>query len=337
MNLPAAALSGLMSGPDARPVSLPVMPNPSVPATRLSSAAAQGLAWGLTAATIWAGYAVLARLGIKSGLAPVDLTLLRFLPAGLVMAPLLWRWGWRDLGGIGWRRGLVLTLLAGPGFSLLFMTGFSLAPLAHGAVIAPACQMLAGLVFSAWIAHQGWTRQNALGAGLVLLGLAGVGWDGLRLAESGSLTPLGDLLFVLAGTCWGLFGALSRRWRVDPLRVTGVVAVMAMVLYLPGYAAFADPSRLLAATPGMLALQVVFQGLGAGLLAMLAFSRAVALLGSGRAAFFGAIVPGASTLLAIPVLGEVPSGLQVLGIVAVVLGLLTAFGALRLLLPRRLR
>ena len=174
MNLPAAALSGLMSGPDVRPVSLPVMPNPSVPATRLSSAAAQGLAWGLTAATIWAGYAVLARLGIKSGLAPVDLTLLRFLPAGLVMAPLLWRWGWRDLGGIGWRRGLVLTLLAGPGFSLLFMTGFSMAPLAHGAVIAPACQMLAGLVFSAWIAHQGWTRQNALGAGLVFSVLGGV-------------------------------------------------------------------------------------------------------------------------------------------------------------------
>jgi drug/metabolite transporter (DMT)-like permease len=295
---------------------------------------AQGLAWGLLAATIWAGYAVLARLGIQSGLAPVDLTLLRFLPAGLVMAPLLWRWGWSDLGGIGWRRGLVLTLLAGPGFSLLFMTGFSMAPLAHGAVIAPACQMLAGLAFSAWIAHQGWTRQNALGAGCVLVGLAGVGWDGFRLAETGSLTPLGDLLFVLAGCCWGLFGALSRRWHVDPLRVTGVVAVMAMLLYLPGYALWADPSRLLAAAPGMLALQVLFQGLGAGLVAMLAFSRAAALLGSGRAAFFGAIVPGAASLLAIPVLGEVPSGLQVLGIVAVVLGLLTAFGALQLLLPR---
>jgi drug/metabolite transporter (DMT)-like permease len=281
----------------------------------------------LLAATIWAGYTVLARLGIKAGLAPVDLTLLRFLPAGLLMLPLLWRWGWRDLGGIGWQRGLVLTLLAGPGFSLLFMTGFSMAPLAHGAVIAPACQMLAGLAFSAWIAHQGWTRQSALGAGCVLLGLAGVGWDGIRLAEAGSLTPLGDLLFVLAGCCWGLFGALSRRWQVDPLRVTGVVAVLAMLLYLPFYLLLADGSRLLAASPPMLLLQVLFQGLGAGLVAMLAYSRAAALLGSGRASFFGAIVPAAASLLAIPVLGEVPTGLQVIGIVAVVLGLLTAFGA----------
>jgi drug/metabolite transporter (DMT)-like permease len=105
-------------------------------------------------------------------------------------------------------------------------------------------------------------------------------------------------------------------------------------LFVPFYLAFADTTRLMAASPGMLTMQVVFQGLGAGLVAMLAFSRAVALLGSGRAAFFGALVPGAASVLAIPVLGEVPTGLQLLGIVAVVLGLLTAFGAMRLLLPR---
>ena len=66
----------------------------------------------------------------------------------------------------------------------------------------------------------------------------------------------------------------------------------------------------------------------------LRFSRAAAMLGSGRAAFFGALVPGAASLLAIPVLGEVPSALQVLGIVAVVAGLLVAFGAVRLLFAR---
>ena len=79
----------------------------------------------------------------------------------------------------------------------------------------------------------------------------------------------------------------------------------------------------------MLTMQLIAQGLGAGLLAVLAFNRAAELLGSGRAAFFGAIVPGAASLLAIPVLGEVPSGLQVAGIVAVVIGLLIAFGAAR--------
>lgn len=290
-----------------------------------------GLAWGLLAASIWASYTVLARLAVKAGLSPGDLTLLRFLPGGLIMAPLLWRWGWRDLGGIGWRRGLVLTLLAGPAFSLLFMSGFALAPLAHGAVIAPACQMLAGVLLSAWLARQPVTRETGVGAGLVVIGLASMGGDALLHGQSG-LTLLGDALFAMAGVCWGLFGALSRRWMVDPLRVTAVVAVLSLLLFVPAFLAWADFGRLQAAGVGMLTLQLLSQGLGAGLVAVLAFSRAAALLGSGRAAFFGALVPGAASLLAIPVLGEVPTILQLAGIVGVVTGLLVAFGAARVML-----
>ena len=295
-----------------------------------------GLAWGLLAAAIWASYSVLARQAVKSGLSPSDLTLLRFLPGALLMAPLVWRWGLRDLCGIGWRRGLVLTLLAGPGFSLLIMTGFSLAPLAHGAVIAPACQMLAGLALSAWLARQPVTRESALGASIVVLGLLFMGGDSLLHGE-GRLTLLGDALFALAGFCWGLFGALSRRWQVDPLRVTGVVVVLSFVLFAPWFFARDDLARLAAAPPGMVLLQLVFQGLGAGLVAVLAYSRAAALLGAGRAAFFGAMVPAAASLLAIPILGEVPTSLQALGIVAVVAGLLVAFGAVRLLVEWRER
>jgi drug/metabolite transporter (DMT)-like permease len=308
-------------------------PSPQPAATRERRI---GLAWGLLAAAIWASYSVLARQAVKSGLSPLDLTLLRFLPGALLMAPWLWRWGLRDLCGIGWRRGALLTLLAGPGFSVLFMTGFALAPLAHGAVIAPACQMLAGLALSSWLAQQPVTRESAVGAAVVVLGLAFMGGDSLLHGESRQ-TLLGDALFACAGLCWGLFGALSRRWQVDPLRVTGVVVVLSFVFFAPFYLAVADLGRLAAAGPGMLALQVLAQGLGAGLVAVLAYSRAAALLGAGRAAFFGAMVPAAASLLAVPVLGEVPTPLQVLGIGAVVLGLLLAFGAMRLLIQWRER
>jgi drug/metabolite transporter (DMT)-like permease len=279
-----------------------------------------GLSWGLLAAAIWASYSVLARLGVKAGLSPADMSLLRFAPGALLTLPLMWRWGWRDL--------------AGPGFSLLFMTGFSLAPLAHGAVIAPSGQMLAGLGLSAWLAHQPLTRESLIGAAFVLLGLLFMGGDSLLHGE-GRATLLGDLLFAVAGLCWGLFGTLSRRWQVDPLRVTVVVVVLSFLIFAPPYLMLADLGRLADAGVGMLSMQLLAQGLGAGLVAVLAYSRAAALLGSGRAAFFGAMVPGAASLLAIPVLGEVPTLLQVLGIVSVVCGLLIAFGALRLLLERQ--
>jgi len=297
-------------------------------------AALAGLGWGLLAAAIWAVYSVLARLGVTAGLSPADMSLLRFAPGALLTLPLMWRWGWRDLAGIGWRRGLILTLLAGPGFALLFMTGFTLAPLAHGAVIAPAGQMLAGMGLSAWLGQQRLSPESLVGAGCVLLGLLFMGGDSLLQGESRA-TLLGDLLFAVAGFCWGTFGTLSRRWQVDPLRVTVVVLVLSFLLFTPPYLALADLNRLAQAGAGMLTLQVLAQGLGAGLLAMLAYSRAAALLGAGRAAFFGAMVPGAASLLAIPILGEVPSTLQALGIVSVVVGLLIAFGALRLLLERR--
>jgi drug/metabolite transporter (DMT)-like permease len=295
-----------------------------------------GLAWGLLAAAIWAVYSVLARLGVTAGLSPADMSLLRFAPGALLMLPLMWRWGWHDLAGIGWVRGLTLTLLAGPGFSLLFMTGFSLAPLAHGAVIAPSGQMLAGLGLSAWLAHQRLSRESVFGGGFVLLGLLFMGGDSLLHGESRS-TLLGDLLFAVAGFCWGLFGTLSRRWQVDPLRVTVVVLVLSFLLFTPPYLLLADLGSLRQASLGMLALQALAQGLGAGLVAMLAYSRAAALLGAGRAAFFGAMVPGAASLLAIPILGEVPTLLQALGIVSVVVGLLIAFGAVRWLLEGRAR
>lgn len=311
------------------------MPAPDAP--RRLSPTATGLAWGLLAAAIWTVYSVLARLGIKSGLTPLDMTLLRFTPGALVMLPFVWRWGLRDLGGIGWRRGVVLAALSGPVFSLLMMTGFAYAPLAHGAVIAPACQMLTGIGLSAWLAGAAVTRATVAGGVFVLAGLAFMGGDAL-LQSGGSQVLLGDLLFALAGSSWGLFGALSRRWQVDALRITGVAVVLAFAAYAPLYVWLANPAGLLAAAPGFVALQAVAHGLGAGLVAVLAYSRAAVLLGPGRASFFGAMVPGAAALLAIPVLGEVPTALQVAGLLAVVVGLLLAFGAapaLRGLLQRR--
>lgn len=302
--------------------------------TPLRSPVAVGLAWGALAVAIWSVYTVLARLGIKAGLTPLDLTLLRFAPGALVMLPFVWRWGLRDLAGIGWPRGVALAVLCGPLFSLLMMGGFAYAPLAHGAVIAPACQMLSGISFAAWLARTPFTRETVLGAACVLMGLAFMGSDAL-LHTGGDAVLLGDALFVGAGCSWGLFGALSRRWEVDAARVTGVAVVLSFAMFAPLYALLADPAGLLAASPGFIAMQAAAHGLGAGLVAVLAYSRAVVLLGPGRAAFFGAVVPGLAPLLAIPVLGEVPSALQVAGLLTVMAGLLLAFGAVRVLLERR--
>ena len=132
-----------------------------------------------------------------------------------------------------------------------------------------------------------------------------------------------------AGDASGLQAALARHEGQPRLALLVTRSVE------PGAEAQADLSRLREADPGLLVVQLLAQGFGAGLVALLAYSRAAALLGSGRAGFFGAMVPAAASVLGIPVLGEIPSGLQVAGILAVVLGLGVAFGAVRVLLTRR--
>ena len=66
----------------------------------------QGVAWGIVAAMAWATYNVGAKVGAAQGFQPADLTLIRFAVAGLIMLPLLVRAGFRDLGGLGWGRGM---------------------------------------------------------------------------------------------------------------------------------------------------------------------------------------------------------------------------------------
>ena len=78
----------------------------------------RGIAWGVLAVLAWAVYNVGAKVGAAQGFRAPDLTVLRFGVAGLIMLPMLLRMGLRDLGGLGWPRGLALLLAAGPLFGL---------------------------------------------------------------------------------------------------------------------------------------------------------------------------------------------------------------------------
>jgi drug/metabolite transporter (DMT)-like permease len=55
-----------------------------------------------------------------------------------------------------------------------------------------------------------------------------------------------------------------------------------------------------------------------------AIAYAVRQLGSQLAALFSPLIPVLTTLLAVPMLGEVPSALQLFGVAAVVGGMLSA-------------
>jgi drug/metabolite transporter (DMT)-like permease len=288
--------------------------------------------WGFLCGAIMALGASLsfaaARAGILGGLGAVDMIFARYVVAGAVMLPLLLRYGVHDLAGIGLRRALILTVLGGAPFALLQTGGYGFAPLAHGAVIAPSTVTIVSTIGAALFLHERLSRNHIVGAAIVLGGILLIGWDGLT-QPSGERAWLGDLLFFASSVLWAGFTLLLRHWRLPALQATAVVAVLSFVMTTPIYLAVMGVPHLLALPLGMLALQGLVQGGLQGAITMVAYSQAVIFLGVSRAVLFPAIVPAVSVLIGIPIVGEIPSALQISGLCLVTLGLLTTVGVFR--------
>jgi drug/metabolite transporter (DMT)-like permease len=292
---------------------------PARPGPMLSPAL-RGTVWGLAAVTIWGVYLAFARANVSAGVMPSDLAFVRYAVAGAIMLPWLLRHSPGTLAGIGWRHGVVLSLLAGPLFILAGASGFLFAPLSHGAVVQPATITIAGLALGALILGDRLTRMRVVGASTILVGLALVAGPA---AISGGLRALaGDALFALAGLMWAGFAVLSKRWSVSPIAATAVVSVLSALIYAPLFLATRGADALLAQPAATLVQQVVVQGVLSGVVAVFAFGRAVELLGAPRAAAFPALVPVVAILTGVPVTGELPTLLQAAGLVTVTAGLL---------------
>jgi drug/metabolite transporter (DMT)-like permease len=275
-----------------------------------------------------------ARAGILGGLEAVDLIFARFIVAAALMLPLLIRFGVRDLAGIGWRRSLVLTAVGGAPFAMLQTGGYSFAPLAHGAVIAPATVTIVSTVGAALFLRERLSRNHLFGAVIVLTGVLLIGWDGLH-AASGPRAWLGDLLFFASSVLWACFTLLLRHWRVPALRATAVVVVLSCIVSTPTYFLWVGMAHVQALPFATITFQGLVQGGLQGAFTMVAYGQAVVLLGVSRAVLFPAIVPALSVLLGIPIVGEIPGPLQVAGLCLVTLGLLTTIGALQYFWRRR--
>lgn len=290
------------------PFALPVRP----------PAAAVGALCGIAAALCWAAGFVATKHGLTVGLTPMDMAFHRFVWSGLLFVPGLLRMGFVDLGGAGWKRGLTILLLAGPLQAIASYTGFTLAPLGHGAVIHPAAATLGGLLLATLILKEPLSRMRLLGVIAMIAGL--IVFAGEAVTSLGLHALGGDSLFVTAGTMWAVFTLCLRRWGMSGTHATAIVGALSLLLYAPLHAlAFGFDSMIAAGWKENL-IQVAVQGVFAGLLALFLFARAVTALGAGRASTFPALVPGLTILIGFLALGEIPSLLQLVGLAIVAVG-----------------
>jgi drug/metabolite transporter (DMT)-like permease len=279
-----------------------------------------GLAFGLAAAFAWGAQAVVARSGTVAGYTPLDLAALRYIAAGLVLAPFAWR-ARQALAAIGLKRLVVVAIAGGAGNALLFSWGLVHAPASHGGTIAPITAAIMGAVLGIPLLREWPTRGRVVAIGVIVLGVALIGWDGIGGEHPGAWR--GDLILLCAGTSWAAFTLLLRRWRVPALAGNAAVCCLSALMLVPVWLMLGMGS--VPGQPiGMTLLQMVAQGLIASALATTLYARAGELLGATRTACLTALVPVMAVMLSVIVLAEPLGGAKLAGVTLAVGGMLVA-------------
>jgi drug/metabolite transporter (DMT)-like permease len=273
---------------------------------------------GAGAAFGWAAGLAGALHGIRAGLTPMDLALMRFIWLAPLFAWFMFREGLGRPFGLSWGQALALTCFAGPPIALFSYFGFTAVPLGHGAVIQPSAASLGGLLLTALFLHEPLPATRVIGALAIVIGL--VIYAGESVTTIGSSGIVGDLSFVAAGSCWAMFGLLLSRWRIDPLRAAAVVTVVGALSFVPVHALVTSYENFRVAGVGETFVQALVQGVFAGAGGIYLFTRAVALLGPGRAAVSPALVPGFTMLIGFLWIGVVPTAAQIAGFLVVTVG-----------------
>ncbi len=275
-----------------------------------------GVVSGLAAALIAAGWLVITRMGCEQTLSGYDIVALRYGIAALVILPLAIR-TFSRLTNYNWKAWLLLVLGGGFPYGLVAVWGLNFAPAAHGgALIAGTIPTFTALLGAAFLA-QTLSRRQIIGFALTLVGASAIG--GAGLFDAVGLQTLGHSLFLLGAILWAIYTIALRRFGIVPMEATAIVCLSSAVIYVPVYPFIVD-SQIMAAPWSEVLFQGFYQGLLAGVLFFFAFNRAVELLGSARGAVFLAMVPVLAAIMAMPVLGEYPGSLDIVGIVAATIG-----------------
>jgi len=281
----------------------------------------RGALYGLAAVSIWSGWIVVARLGLRSSLSPWDIAALRFGVAGLLLLPYLFRKG-LAFDRLGWL-GLAAIVLGGAAPVFFANAGLLFAPAAHAGALFPGTMPLMVALLAAGLLREAFTPAKKVGFGFILAGVIGIAWG--SGGELGTRQNLGHGLFLGAGLAWAFYTVAMRKARLDGVHAAAIAAVGAMALYLPLFALLPD-STLVTAPWRDIALQAVVQGVLTAVISLLLYGRAVNILGASSGAAFAALCPAMTALLGIPILGEWPAPSEWLAIALISAGVYVLSG-----------
>lgn len=288
-----------------------------------------GIACSLFAVLVWSGWMVLSSYSVRGSLTAYDITALRFGTAAVLLLPVVWRKGLR-IGPYGIWGAVWLTLLMGAMYNTLCIIGFKFAPTSHGSIIQTTVLLLTTLG-GMYLLRERLSRLQAVG---ILLSVVGIAC--LLVASNASMPQMwiGHTLFFIGGVMWACYTLTLRKWAADPLQVAGAVSFLSAAMFLPVYFLYL-PSTLGMHNLGEAGFQALYQGVINSIFALVCYNHAVKLLGAGTTSAFLPLIPVIASLMAMPVLGELPTLLEWSGIALAALGVLMATGVIGRMLKKK--
>ncbi|MGE0496188.1 MAG: DMT family transporter [Ramlibacter sp.] len=249
------------------------------------------------------------RCGIGSLLfLPYFLTQLRMIPKKLLIV------------------GFVLAFFQGWGTHLTTIVGLRFAPASHASALGPG-------FISVWVAFWGWafyqlrpTAEQAIGLAFISLGAV------VLLINSGganfsAMTLVGDLLFLCASSFGAIYLVYIHHHQIRPMHGAAMIAVYSGLVVVPWFFMYSTPDRILSAPLPELALQIFYQGVGAGAFFVALLSYAVIKMGSQRFSMIVACVPILSLVFGRQIAGDGITSLECVAIALITGGIL--YGAIR--------
>lgn len=286
------------------------------------SAAPQRFTWSdfglLATIVIWSANMSIVKSAFES-MPPLAFNAVRFMFTPLLMLLIVWLIE-KDLriDRALWRNVILVGLIGNSGYQIFFVVGLNLTSAASTALLVATTPIWVALIGqfrgSDKLSPIGWT-----GIGLSFVGVFVILFNGEAMSYE---SILGDILVLISAVCWAYYtiGARPVLAKYSPLKVTALtLSVGSIPIMLVGI------PEALTVNWGAVSLQgwggMAYSVLLSIILAYILWYNGVVKVGATRTGIYTSLLPAGGVISAYLILGDPITGREIIGTIAIVLGL----------------
>ena len=285
-----------------------------------------GIGLAVLATFIWSGNFIVAK-AVNKEIPPISLNFYRWLSAAIIIFPFAikqFKAEWKIVKQ-SWHYLFWISLTGITLFNTFVYVGAHYTSAINLALIGTTSSPIMSVLFARIFLKEkiGWMKFAGM-----LVCIFGV----LFLLSKGNFRNLvhlqfgeGDLWVLLAAFCFAIYNTMAKKKpaAISPVNFLFVIFSFGTLLVLPFYIWELNHTPAIEWN-GKILLSILYLGLGASVICFLLWNRAIKILGAGRTALFGNLIPIFSSLEAVLILNEQFSWVHIVSMVVVFVGILLA-------------